>query len=323
MNKYLSDWLRIIEEMKNDNTYKTAWGRGIIECVFLEEYEVIEDNVIIKQSDIAQKMIQYYWNQTFFFGLTQGRNPIIVQRVNELIEKYKQEVNTYPVPWDKVEQYFKQDREYFNKIISAILANARTNVCPRFKNVSNKEVLDIYTIDNTNTTITFSLNNVLVLKEYAFVLSKLLNFKWAQLLERYNNSPKISNKVTAAAERKIKRQNLTKYKKLLLDYYHNKEEIVDFYTGEVIDRDDIHIDHVIPWSFIYSDDIWNLVVTKSTTNLEKSNRPPTKEDVDRLKERNKDLLSKLKQTNTNYRKQLEYSIENNTLKKLYINLKGE
>ena len=33
MNDYISMWLDIIENMNNDNTYKLAWGRAIIEIV--------------------------------------------------------------------------------------------------------------------------------------------------------------------------------------------------------------------------------------------------------------------------------------------------
>ena len=29
MNKYIQDWLDVIEYMNNDNTYKLAWGRAI------------------------------------------------------------------------------------------------------------------------------------------------------------------------------------------------------------------------------------------------------------------------------------------------------
>ena len=31
MNEYINDWLEINEYMNNDNTYKLAWGRAIIE----------------------------------------------------------------------------------------------------------------------------------------------------------------------------------------------------------------------------------------------------------------------------------------------------
>ena len=322
MNKYLSDWLRIIEEMQNDNTYKTAWGRGIIECVYLGEYEVHNDKVIMNQSSIANKMIKYYWNQTFFFGLEQGRNPVILQKVKEMIAKYKEEVSTYPVPWNEAEPYFMSNENYYNKIISAVISNAKVNVCPRFKNVSNSEILDIYEIDHKNKILIFHKDHIEILKEYAFVLSKLFNYKWAQLLERFNTAPRITNKVTAASDSKIRRQSLNKYKKFLLEFYEDTE-IRDFYTGEVIDKKDIHIDHVIPWSFIYSDDVWNLVVTSANSNLSKNNRPPTEEEIRKLKERNKNLLIRMpKDKYESYKKSIEYALEHNLIDKHYVNMKG-
>lgn len=321
MEEYLSKWIRIIEEMKNDNTYKTSWGKAIIECVYLGEYECNNNRIIMRQSDIANKMIKYYWNQTFFFGLSQGKSPVILKHVNEMIELYKQEVSTYPVPWNEAEKFFYKNKKYYSSQVSKILSNARINVCPRFRNVADGETLMIYEIDDLNRSLYFNKEDVEVLKEYAFVLSKLLNYKWAQLLERFNTAPQITNKVQAASSSKIKRSSLSKYKNLLLKYYHDTE-IRDFYTGEILDKNDIHIDHVIPWSFIYSDDIWNLVVTKSTTNLSKNNRPPTKEEIDKLKIRNIELLKTLSETDMSYKKSIAYSLEHNTLEKLFINMKG-
>ena len=54
------------------------------------------------------------------------------------------------------------------------------------------------------------------LKEYAIVLSKLLNYKWAQLLEKFNFCPKIANKVSGISEAKLSRNSLSKYKDELL-----------------------------------------------------------------------------------------------------------
>lgn len=319
MEDYLAKWIKIIEEMKNDNTYKTAWGKGIVECAYLGEYFVEKNKVIMKQSDVANKMIKYYWNQTFFFGLSQGKNPVILQQVKRMIDYYKDNYGNYPKPWNEVENIFIKDSKFYNKIISKILSNARTNVCPRFRNV-NGGSLDIYDINDKERLLIFEDEDIQVLSEYAFVLSKLLNYKWAQLLERFNTAPRISQKVNAASERKIKRNNLTKYKNILLKYYH-KEEIRDFYTGEIINKEDIHLDHVIPWSFIYSDEIWNLVVTKSTTNLSKSNRPPTKTEIEKLKKRNIELRDLIKD-DYNLKNKIDYSLENRSLDKLFINMKG-
>lgn len=33
MDPYIQQWLDIIENMANENTYKLAWGRALLECV--------------------------------------------------------------------------------------------------------------------------------------------------------------------------------------------------------------------------------------------------------------------------------------------------
>ena len=67
MNSYIKQWLEIIENMNNDNTYKLAWGRAIIELCF--ETNQLDEQVTFTFQYIAKKMIKYYWNQTYFFHL--------------------------------------------------------------------------------------------------------------------------------------------------------------------------------------------------------------------------------------------------------------
>ena len=33
ISDYVNDWLTIIETMQNENTYKLAWGRSILETI--------------------------------------------------------------------------------------------------------------------------------------------------------------------------------------------------------------------------------------------------------------------------------------------------
>lgn len=64
--KYINDWLNIIENMNNDNTYKLAWGRAILECINDNSYTESSDRCVILFDDISKCMIKYYWNQMFF-----------------------------------------------------------------------------------------------------------------------------------------------------------------------------------------------------------------------------------------------------------------
>ena len=68
---YIKQWLQIIDEMQNDNTYKLAFGRALIENIVFENYEINEDKVIIDFNDISKCMLKYYWNQIFYFNLKQ------------------------------------------------------------------------------------------------------------------------------------------------------------------------------------------------------------------------------------------------------------
>ena len=73
ISKYINDWLDIIEKMNNDNTYKLAWGRALLECISFDKcYKENAEKVFIKFEDIAECMIKYYWNQMFFFNLKQS-----------------------------------------------------------------------------------------------------------------------------------------------------------------------------------------------------------------------------------------------------------
>lgn len=315
ISNYIQEWLDVIENMNNDNTYKLAWGRAILET--LNEKEV-DSEIEIHFDELSPKIIKYYWNQIYFFNLTQGpvKKPIIEQIVHEMIETYQKETNDkIPVWYEKAESYFSNDI-YYKKLISKISTVLSENVSWRFMHVNGEDV-SLYKLDNKNRIIRFSKQEALDLKNHVFVLSQLLNYRWAQLLELFNTAPRISSKVKGLSSNKIRRNNLTKYKKLLLKMY--KGNPVDFYSGKVLQENDISVDHVIPWSFMYSDDIWNLVLTSRSENSIKSNSVPSKETIKRLKERNDDLLLII--DDKIEKEKLEESINNNYIDKFYYSMK--
>lgn len=290
--KYINDWLRIIESMKNDNTYKLAWGRALVECIYYEKCEVQGNKVVLSLNDIAKCMLKYYWNQTFFFALKQSpyedKSPVVIQITNDLISRFV-ELNGSQIPvwFDKAEEKLGSE---IDVAVQKVASKLPENVSWRFKRVDN-EVLEIYEYDNKNRSqnVYFNKSDAKLLKEYALVISKLLNYKWAQLLEKYNYAPKIVNKVSSISEAKLRRESLTKYRNELMKQFNNGVAI-DFYSGEPLDENDISVDHVIPWSFMYSDDIWNLVLTSKSNNSSKSNSIPSEEVIERLKERNSSLV---------------------------------
>ena len=205
MNKYIQDWLDVIEYMNNDNTYKLAWGRAILENVYTLNH--IEENNVITFDAIAHKMVKYYWNQTFFFNLRQGSNikkkPIIVQQVDLLIDKYKELTgSSVPIWFDKAEEELTKEQDFYKSVLKKCARKLKDDVSWRFMNV-NKEKKDLYVLNKNYLYISINKEQVLLLKEYGFVLSQLLNYKWAQLLEKFNNAPRITSKVKGISDNQI------------------------------------------------------------------------------------------------------------------------
>jgi CRISPR/Cas system Type II protein with McrA/HNH and RuvC-like nuclease domain len=163
-------------------------------------------------------------------------------------------------------------------------------------------------------------SDVSTLKEYSDYLFIIINYRWTQMLEGFNYSPRISRKVRAIDENSIKRTSLKKFHKYL-DLLFEDGNRKCFYCGESIDESQISVDHVIPWSYMFSDDLWNLVYCHKGENSEKSNRLPSEEDIIRLEERNKQLLQ-LMQNKTKDYDQLQIAVEKDYVKKFWISFKG-
>ena len=83
-----------------------------------------------------------------------------------------------------------------------------------------------------------------------------INYRWTQILEQFNTAPRIGKKVRLSDLGEVKRGNLAKFKDFITS--ENPEKTC-FICGEPIPEEELSIDHVIPWSFLFSDDIWNLV----------------------------------------------------------------
>lgn len=140
------------------------------------------------------------------------------------------------------------------------------------------------------------------------------------MLEGFNYSPRISRKVRAIDEDNIKRSSLKKFHKYL-DLMFEDGRRRCFYCNEVTDGTDISVDHVIPWSYMFSDDLWNLVYCHKGENSQKSNRLPSEEDIIRLENRNVLLLERMEPTSRDY-DQLQIAVEKDYVKKFWTSFKG-
>lgn len=94
-------WLAIVRNCTVSNTYKMAWAKGITQIALEMDYSHLRDSdeVEITLKQIAEKVISYYWDQTIFFNLVQGSNPLKPPRIltltKRLIEHYQSHTHSY------------------------------------------------------------------------------------------------------------------------------------------------------------------------------------------------------------------------------------
>lgn len=292
MDKYIKDLTTIIRDCSMENTYKMVWIRSLVE--FSVKYPQKKN---IHFNDLSPFIFKYYWNQTIFFNLNQGPNPIKKPEIHQIVLK-------------EIERY--QSKFGYKPIFYTRIQN-RVNIDV------GKKVYPIYKLDRKN--LCLELFHPELLKEYSDILFQLINYKWVQKLEKLNSSPRISKKVNGTDRENIRRGNISKFK----DYIDLENPTRRcFISNDILNDDELSIDHVIPWSFLYSDDLWNLVYVKKSENSIKSNRIPSEEMITKLERRNRRLLKILRDNNIkkNFTEELEFSINKDLVRTFWIQCKG-
>lgn len=331
MNHYINDLSSLIINCNFDNTYKMAWAKSIVELISelnLEEIEE-ESEIEIDFADIAKKCVQYYWNQSAYFDLFQGSNikkqPEILTYTKNLIEAY------YTHKGDRKAQNFIKVVPFKNEelnhqyqiLLKQTVRVLKQDVCWRFKNLNGKTI-EVYRLDKTNGKIFFDKEQAKAIKENSLLLLQLINYRWTQMLETFNVSPKIAMKVRVTNDNlEIKRANLKKYR-TYLDLEFKDGDIRCFYCGGIIPESEISLDHVIPWSYMYSDDLWNLVYCHKSENSMKQAALVDEEIILKVEERNKTLLRLLEENGINDKnvQELKLSLEKSWLKQFWMSYRG-
>ncbi|MEK3910655.1 HNH endonuclease [Paenibacillus sp. FSL H7-0331] len=323
---FLNNWLYIIRNCSFDNTYKVAWAKAITEISHEYSYGNQEQEVIeITLTVIAEKVVRYYWDQTVFFDLKQSGNPVkppvIVSIVKGLIASYQAKSGSLkPIKWFKanVENLCKQE---YDKAIKDIVKALKADVSYRFLRIEGKEIVGIYEYQIKADSLFIAAESLKLLKENSLIVFDAINYRWTQMLENFNHSPRISKKVKIIDEENVRRKPLTKFSS-----YINVEnpKHVCFLCGYVIVDETPALDHVIPWSYLYSDDLWNLVYAHQTCNSSKSNVIPSEDMIMRLEERNSNLYSLLQTTGIKDKhvSDLDLAINNNYVRKFWITCQG-
>lgn len=98
-----------------------------------------------------------------------------------------------------------------------------------------------------------------------------VSWEWLYYMQKCNPSvPAVANKLFPPQQRESLTSQ-TKFWKLVLEH----TEIHCIYSNLVLTRDNLSIDHYLPWSFVAHDQLWNLIPTIPSVNSSKSNNIPS------------------------------------------------
>jgi hypothetical protein len=96
---------------------------------------------------------------------------------------YQTQANTkIPVWFDIAKPVLTKDKIKYNRFLKDISTALKQDVCWRFTKVGDINI-DLYVLNKERRFIELTRHqHSVVLKDHAFVLSQLLNYRWAQLL---------------------------------------------------------------------------------------------------------------------------------------------
>jgi hypothetical protein len=313
MDVFIKEFLNLIRNCSVDNTYKMAWARAITE---LSSQKRKSNSIHL--DEIAKKMFKYYWNQTIYFDLIQGSNvskpPEFIKEVKKEIEKYYVKIGKrQPIHFERVESDIILD----TKVLVRVL---KQDVSWRFLKLNNSTI-ELYDYNKGDDFLI--IKNLDIIANYSETIYESVNFRWTQILENFNSAPRIAKKVRVLDLPEVKRASLTRFRAFL--DVENQGQIC-FICNKTIVNETPSIDHLIPWSFLYSDDLWNLVYTHKYCNSMKSNIIPLEHQILAIEDRNKNLHKLLLMNeslkNKKPTEELEIAIERDFMRKFWVNCKN-
>lgn len=262
---------------KKRNTYKFGLIKAILDNLF--NGVNTDKGIFITYYDLFAKFTENYWNLIVKYDLRQMR------------KDRKSEFSKIEVILKEVIQF---DEILKNLEFQSINLKQKEIIIKKVNIECKRCVLGALYEDFEGTLYSFVRKGqglYLSYKAYEFMLKykleieKLNYYAWAKFLEKINSDKSLVRVIDKLELATPKRKNMKIYREVLKEEF---QECRCFYCGKKLSKS-IHVDHVIPWSFIKDNKIWNLVLTCSSCNKEKTNKVPNKKYIFILKERNKKL----------------------------------
>jgi hypothetical protein len=127
-----------------------------------------------------------------------------------------------------------------------------------------------------------------LIQEHRSILNALITLRWVEFLEKFNDAPRLVGKVGGIPPSR----RTTNFRELFLNFPELFTSDTCWLCGKPLDQDTFTLDHVVPFSFQYGDDLWNLVPAHKHCNSAKGDRLGDMALIKRVRQRNEQLLER-------------------------------
>lgn len=267
------------DKCQKRSTYKFGLIKAIIDCLYSFEYTA--RGMELSYDRLFSKFTENYWNLIAKYEIRQiqadGKSnssmiELLIQEVKKKNPALKELEYDDLSPEDKavlVDQVKKECPEY---VLGALYKNFQS---------------ELYGFNNREGRIWLHLYAYQFLMTYKLEIEQMNYYAWAKFLDKINKDNPTTKLIEKLEFSTPKRKDLSIYRAILKREF---EENNCFYCGTKLSSVP-HVDHVLPWSFVKSDHLWNFVLACPKCNLRKKDLLPSKQKLAEVTTRNQKLVS--------------------------------
>lgn len=281
------------KEGRMASTYKPVFLRAILDIGDLYDsrtaqklvgnqwLERKDGKVFVDLNFVAVRFAKYYWDMEYSFRLRQSQDPQdanITRLIKSIHDPQKKPPTIDELSSDKMEQF--RAKVITKSIKPEVLVHLLTDMKGFYKKTDSKIIaLDEDVIEFLHT--------------HKILLKKGINSSLAKYLEKLNRmTPQIANKIDNELKSRIS------LKAEIQLWMNQQQDSRCFYCEQKFQRP--HVDHVIPFNYVFSTDPYNCTLACQQCNCTKSDMLPHKDLFNNIIERNREITDYLNTVNSQY-----------------------
>jgi Uncharacterized protein conserved in bacteria len=272
----------------NDQGYKFFWFQAVLQLM-------TEQKRIISFEEIIDNMLANAWYMVTTYHLWLGPRRCSIEAMNKIelaVDKLNQVCS---LPADASRQQIidaihdndsilKEEKMILTKNVpyrflspfldahASPVWNNQAKMMELYNTLNQVKVLP-YTFVQADTPLHHAIHvnadwAVYLISQYTIIHDWIIYNEVRFLQSRNPGVPGIAQKLNPVGVRKL--ENVKKLWKVVL----TNTSVPDIYTDQLINQEHYDIDHFVPWSFVASDELWNLIPAEKSLNCSKSNKLP-------------------------------------------------